>query len=199
MKLKNILIVFITVASITTIYAQKTKFDPHTIEVEYFSTKNNDKTFTEDDGNTYKIKSTKYSKELFIRKNKKWLKHGVFYEMYKNGTVKKKYRYEDNKKEGEAISYFSNGKIYTKCTFKNNLKEGKHYQYQNNKKNTLYEEKDYVKGDVDGTVTAYYADGIKIRSIKEYKNDEKHGSSCSYLINGDKNMCTYWDNGKKIK
>ena len=198
MKNRNILILLIILTHFT-IYAQKTKFNPYKIEAKYFSNQKNDKAFTEEDGNTYKIKVSGNSRTLLIRHNKQWEKHGVYYEMYSNGSVKKKYSYKYGEKEGEAIHYFTNGKIISEVTYKNNLKEGKYYYYRNNEKDTLIEVTNYKKGQKEGTKYVYWADGTTKKLEQEYKDNKRNGSSCNYDTKGKLTNCSEFVNGKKIK
>lgn len=176
--------------------AQNSNFDPYKLKAEYFKNKDvkDGLLFDDQKGNAFKIKNSEYSRGLYIKKDGKWLKHGVFYSMTK-GRVRAKTMYSYGKKHGAYESYHSNGKIQFQYNNKNNLKEGKWYQYRND--GSLFEEKVFKNGQIHGTKISYHLNGEK-NFVSTYVNGKKHGERLQYNNKGKLIGRSQFNMGKKV-
>ncbi len=116
----------------------------------------------------------------FIKKHRRYKDIRVKY--YKNGNIKSKEIYENNKLNGISYYYYKNGNIKSKEIYENNKLNGISYYYYKN--GNIKKEKSYINNKLNGTLYIYYENGIKY-IINNYKEGIKHGSCIFYDRNGD--------------
>jgi antitoxin component YwqK of YwqJK toxin-antitoxin module len=192
----NIFILFAVLLINATVIGQKSDFNPNTLKAEYFNDKSikNGLIFNDNEGRSYKIKNSEYSKGLYIKKDNSWKKHGVFYFM-SSGRVTSKTIYFYGKKHGIHEAYHSNGKIQFQYNYYNNLKEGKWYQYRDN--GALIEEKSYKNNLIEGTKISYHSNGTK-NFISTYVNGKREGERLQYNDKGKLISISNYKMGNKI-
>ena len=81
------------------------------------------------------------------------IKEGSYEEYYKNGKLKNRTTYKDDKKNGLVEVYHENGQLWIKTWFVNNNKEGSYEEYS---KNGRLEVKGTFKDDELDTSKEYY-------------------------------------------
>lgn len=177
------------------LFSQESSFNPDKLKVEYFTNKTikDGATFNDKEGKNFKIRNSDYSKGLYIKKDKKWLKHGVWFSMYK-GRVTKKEVYSEGKKNGLSESYHKNGKVQFEYNYVNNLKEGMAYQYRAD--GSKVHQTPYKSNKMEGQRIEYTPKG-KISFKKDYKNGLRHGEVLQYT-NGKLVARTQYKEDKKV-
>lgn len=178
------------------VQGQKDDFDPNKLKAAYFKDKSvKDKLeFNDKKGNRFKVKNSEYSKGLYIKKDGKWLKHGVFYGL-SSGRVTSKTIYFYGKRHGLHESYHSNGKTQFQYNYHNGIKEGKWYQYTS--KGSLFEEKTYKNGVIEGTKTTYHSNGVQ-QFISTYVNGKRHGEVQQFNDKGRLVARSQYNMGQKV-
>ncbi len=191
-----ILTIGITIFYSFLVKGQEADFDPNALKAEYFQDEEvkDGLIINDNQGNSYRIKNSEYSRGLYVYKDDKWLKHGAFYSI-SSGRVTSKTTYSYGKKHGPYESYYSSGKINFQYSFQNNLKEGKWYQYREDE--TLFQEFDYRNGLKEGAQITYHSNGRK-NFVSTYVLGKKHGESLVYNDQGKLVSRSQYDAGKKI-
>lgn len=195
-KLSITLLIGITLSFTFSAKGQESDFDPNKLKAEYFQDEKvkDGLIFNDNEGNSYRVKNSDYSRGVYIKKDDKWLKHGAFYSI-SNGRVTSKTTYSYGKKHGPYEAYHSNGKIQFEYSYQNNLKEGKWYQYRDN--GTLFEECEYKNGIKEGKQITYHSNE-KQQFVSTYVNGNRHGESLQYNDKGKLVARSQYNDGKKI-
>jgi antitoxin component YwqK of YwqJK toxin-antitoxin module len=195
--LLRIFIIGITCLFSFSVKSQESSFDPNKLKVEFFEDAQikDGLIFDDDKGNSYKIKNSKYSNGVYIKKNKQWLKHGVFYTL-SDGRKTAMTTYYYGKKHGAHESYYKNGKTQFQYTFENNLKEGSWYQYREN--GALVRMSNYKNNLKDGMQFSYHFNG-KEEFVTPYVNGLKHGGQLHYNDKGKFLSSIQYEMGKSLK
>ena len=175
---------------------QKVEFDPAKLKAEYFAEKEiKDKLeFSDKKGNQYRIRNSDYSKGLYIKKDDKWLKHGIWFS-HSSGRLTSQTTWSFGKREGAYISYHSNGEKNFEYEYKNDVKDGNWFQY--NDKGKLVEQKVYKNGILEGPKISYHSNGEK-SFTSTYVNGELHGEKLQYNDRGKLVARTKYNMGEKV-
>jgi len=181
--------------------AQDAEFDPGKIKAEYYEdVAVEDKLIFDDKkGNTFKVKSSKYTRGLYIKDGDKWLKHGIFYSMSK-GKVTSQTTYFMGKKHGDRRSFHSNGKVMIQYDNKEGKKHGAYYHYTDD--GSLFEECIYKEGLKHGPATSYHNGSGdttgRPQFTKTYVDGKKHGEVLQFNDKGKMVGRSQYNMGKKI-
>ena len=180
---------------------QSEEFDPYTLPAEHYNDASiKDKAeFSDKKGNQFRIKNSKYSRGLYIRHDKKWKKHGIFYSL-SSGRVTSQTTYHYGEKNGPHLSFHSNGKVSFQYNYFEGKKHGQWYQYRDN--GSLVEEKEYKNGLKDGPRTSYFSrkDGQTgpIQFTSTNVKGKTHGEKLQYNEDGKIVARSQYNMGKKI-
>lgn len=171
-------------------------FNPNELKAEYF---NNEKVkdgliFSDDKGQDYKVKNNEYARGVYIKKDDKWLKHGVFYGLYE-GRITDKTVYKFGVKHGEHESYFKDGKVQFLYYYQDGKKHGKWYQYRNN--GSLAEECSYQYGKKHGQRISYHGNGTQ-QFVCNYVEGKIQGEKLQYNEKGKLVARSHYVDGKKV-
>ena len=189
-------IIFLSLLFITPpLNGQHHEYDPHQLTVDDFThAEMNDGTEFQREGQSYKVKNSAYAKGLYIRKDNSWLKHGLFFALYK-GKITSITSYAYGKKEGYYKAFHANGKLSFKYRYKNGLKHGRWYQYAKN--GALMEEKSYHNGVMNGQKITYHDNGEKAFA-STYVDGKLHGDKYVYNENGELIAKSQYEMGQKL-
>lgn len=203
MKLRTTIMTVILSGAVlyaSTAFAADKAFDYTKVKPEHYAKLKNKSQFTDKQGDTYKVKNTKYKKGLYIQiienGRSKWKKHGRFYSVSSSsGKTTGFVTYHYGVKEGPAESYNSEGQVKFKKYFKNNKLEGPWQQFTD--KGKLFEERVYVNGKKHGKQITYHSNG-QPNFTSTYVQGKREGESYQYNDKGKLIAKKVYVNGKKI-
>ena len=145
-----------------------------------------------------KTKSTQGS-QTWDKKRKKYVKHGIFYTLRSDGTLKILTTWKYGKKSGSYTEYYKKGELKKQGQYLNNQKSGEWKRYK--KKGLLSSKYQYKMGKIHGKYIGYFTSkNAKFEQpefIKNYKNGDKDGKYEMYNIEGEKRIYGSYANGKK--
>ncbi|GAA0199459.1 toxin-antitoxin system YwqK family antitoxin [Kangiella japonica] len=184
----------------STAFSAGKAFDYTKVKPEHYANLKNKSEFTDKQGDTYKVKNSKYSKGLYIQITEngrsKWKKHGRFYSISSSsGKTKGFVTYHYGVKEGPAESYNHKGQVQFKKYYKNNRLEGPWQQYTD--KGKLFEERIYVGGKKHGERIMYHPNG-QPNFKSTYVQGKREGESYQYNDKGKIIAKKVYVNGKQI-
>lgn len=175
--------------------AQSDSFDPHKLKAEYFQQAKvaNGQQFS-DQGESYKIKNSNYSKGLYVKHDGRWLKHGAWFNL-SSGRVSQKTQYHYGQRHGERINYRSDGQVRQERTYQKGVQTGTEYFYRED--GSMSYEVPVVDGKWQGTKIEYHSNG-SIAFKKNYKEGKLHGEYLQYNDEGKIVARSQYQNGKQV-
>jgi antitoxin component YwqK of YwqJK toxin-antitoxin module len=187
---------------------KKTTFNPFLLEPADYSKVKEGATFEDEEGNTLKVIHNKYEKGLLIKITKdgkeKWVKHGMYYAFYADGSPNYKVPYQKGKREGLWQSYRSAESISYEKTYKNDVPHGPYYSYYRD--GSLEEKGNYkpgpAKSEKDGE-WLQYRDGPgtsqgPIMWKRYYEYGSREGTWSFYDHKGKLESTATYKNGKLV-
>jgi len=184
-------------------YGQQATIDLQALKFEDYKNAKvkNDQVFQDKSGDSYKIAITDTRRGLFIKKDGKWLKHGVFYSVSSSsGKLSSQTTYIFDIKHGEYISYHANGKVNFLYNYDKGNKHGKWYQYRDD--GSLTTEKEFENGTQVGYRIEYHRGSENsngpVNFKVPYENGKMHGEKLQFNAEGILVSKTTYQNGEKI-
>jgi len=87
------------------------------------------------------------------------LKHGISEEYYENGSLYKKYTFQNGKRHGPYERYFENGRLEVKTNFENDKLHGPYERYSKYSSKRLELKTNFKNGRLHGSHEIYWEDG----------------------------------------
>lgn len=132
---------------------------------------------------------------LKVNVNEKGEREGLWEQYYKNGQLREKGNYKNDKLEGWGEWYYENGQLAEKTNYKKDKREGLWEWYYEN--GQLSEKTNYKNDKLEGWVEWYYENG-QLKEKRNYKNDKPEGLCERYYENGQLAEKTNYKNGKRV-
>lgn len=139
-----------------------------------------------------------YGEQIWSKKKKKYVKHGVYYKTRKDGSLDSITTWEYGVKNGKYEAYTKKGKLRQKGSYLKNKKSEEWLWYT--KDGRLIYRDQYKNGKKHGTCISYHNSKKKLEReqfVVEYHEGKRHGSYRQYNIKSKKVIWGKYVKGKK--
>ncbi|MCA8955797.1 MAG: hypothetical protein KDC87_06975 [Planctomycetes bacterium] len=195
-------VLVVLLASAVPTYGQG--LNPAALKARDFDKATDGSIFVGPKGNSFRVVKTKFDRGLLIRiqqgKREKWVRHGTFFSLARDGTVSSATDYVLGVKHGEHKSFNKRGVVKFHYHYVKGQIHGTWTQYRDD--GSVVETVPYVHGRKHGKRYAYYHDKRRkqgpVNFATDFVDGKRHGESLQYDQNGKLVSRTVYDKGNKV-